>query len=106
MTQPNSDVVTEVKTEVRVRPPSLYDIIFFNDNKTYYEFVVLVLIEFLNKDYDTAVQIASFIHEKGRAAVATFTYEIAAAKRDEIVAAARANGHPLRVEIEPSGEQP
>jgi len=105
MTKSTVDVVTDTKTEVKVRPPSLFDIIFFNDNKTYYEFVVLVLIEFLGRDYETAVQLTDFIHQKGRAVVATFTYEIAAAKRDEIVAAARANGHPLRVEIEPSGEE-
>jgi ATP-dependent Clp protease adaptor protein ClpS len=105
MTQTNPEVVVDSKTSVKVNPPSLFDIIFFNDNKTYFAFVVLVLIEFLGKDYETAVKIADFIQKKNRATVATFTYEIAAAKRDEIVAAARANGHPLRVEIEPSGDE-
>ena len=105
MIQPNTDIVTATKTEVKVKPPPFFDLIFFNDNKTYYEFVVLVLIEFLSKDYETAVQLADFIHKKGRAAVATFTHEVAAAKRDEIISVARANGHPLRVEIEPTGEE-
>ncbi len=98
MTQTNVDLA--IKTDVEVTPPSMFDVIFFNDNKTYYEFVVLVLMQFFSKDYDSAVELTELIHQKGRQAVATYTYEVAAAKRDETVATARANGHPLRVEIE------
>ena len=104
MTQPNSDVATQIsaQNQTELKTPSMFDVVFFNDNKTFYEFVVLVLIQFFNKDYDSAVELTDMIHRKGRYPVATYTYEIAAAKRDETVATARANGHPLRVEIEPN----
>ena len=104
MTQTSTDVVTIVASDTDVRPPSMFDVVFFNDNKTYFEFVVLILMQFFGKNYDAAVSLADQIHQKGRQAVATYTYEIAAAKRDETVATARANGHPLRVEIEPNGD--
>jgi ATP-dependent Clp protease adaptor protein ClpS len=94
------DVVQDV--EVTIRPPSMYDVIFYDDNKTYYEFVVLILMHLFGKDYDTAVRLTDAIHVKGRHVVATYTHEVAASKRDEAVATARTSGHPLRVEIEPS----
>jgi ATP-dependent Clp protease adaptor protein ClpS len=103
----NSQSTTQTveKTTTKVQPPSMFDVIFYNDNKTYFEFVVLILMQLFNKDLDQATEITHLIHQKGRAPVATYTYEVAAAKRDETVATARANGHPLRVEIEPQGEQ-
>lgn len=95
---------TEVsdKTATKVASPSLYDVVFFNDQKTHHEFVVLILMHLFSKSYDQAVDLTNYVHENGRAAVATYTYEIALTKRDETVATARSNGHPLRVEIEPS----
>lgn len=100
MTSSALDITT--KTAVKIKQPSMYDVVFFNDSKTYYEFVVLILMQLFSKDYNEAVEITELIHQKGRHAVATYTQEIAAAKRDETVATARANGHPLRVEIEPN----
>lgn len=104
MTQSNTQVATVTQTKIAVKPPSMFDVVFFNDNKTYYEFVVLVLMQLFGKDYETAVELTDSIHKKGRAPVATYTYEVALAKRDEAVSIARANGHPLRVEVEPSGD--
>lgn len=105
MSNTQSTTQTAEKTMTKVQPPSMFDVIFYNDNKTYFEFVVLILMQLFNKDLDQATEITHLIHQKGRAPVATYTYEVAAAKRDETVATARANGHPLRVEIEPNGEQ-
>jgi ATP-dependent Clp protease adaptor protein ClpS len=99
-TQTSTDVVVSTKTELK--PPSLYDVIFFNDNKTHYEFVLLILMHIFGKNYDTAMELTNQIHDKGREVVATYSYEIASTKRDETISTARANGHPLRVEIEPS----
>jgi ATP-dependent Clp protease adaptor protein ClpS len=105
MTQSNPSVAVATVTKTNVKPPQMFDVVFFNDNKTYYEFVVLVLMQLFGKDYDSAVSLTEQIHKKGRAPVATYTHEIACAKRDETVATARANGHPLRVEVQPSGDQ-
>ncbi len=93
-------VAPSVAQTTMTKPPSMFDVVFFDDNKTYFEFVVLVLMQLFNKDLITAQEIATAISERGRLTVATYTYEVAAAKRDETVATARNNGHPLRVEIE------
>lgn len=96
-----TQVEEQVVTTTAIKPPSMFNVIFYNDNKTYYEFVMLVLMQLFGKDYEQAYELTDLIHKKGRAVVATYTYEVAAAKRDEAVSTARANGHPLRVEIEP-----
>lgn len=101
MSNTQSDTLVVSNTKTAIKPPPLWNVVFFNDKKTHYEFVVLVLMHLFNKEYEEATEITSYIHEKGKAVVATYTYEIAASKRDETVATARANGHPLRVEIEP-----
>jgi ATP-dependent Clp protease adaptor protein ClpS len=100
MQEISTDTQVVEKPTQKIKPPQMFDVVFYNDNKTYYQFVVLVLMQFYNKDLDTATQLTNLIHEHGKHAVATFTYEIAAAKRDETVSTARANGHPLRVELE------
>lgn len=104
MTDVHTQVVTAVTTQTQIKPPPMFDVVFYNDNKTYYEFVVLILMQLFGKTLDTATQITEQIHKKGKAPVATYTYEIATAKRDETVATARANGHPLKVEVQPRGD--
>jgi len=99
---PNAATENETVVATKLRPPSLYDVIFFDDNKTHYEFVVLLLMHIFGKSYDDATDLTNKISERGREVVATYSYEVAATKRDECISTARANGHPLRVEIEPS----
>lgn len=106
MTDSQTQVITKPAIMTKPREPLLFDVVFFNDNKTYFEFVVLILVQLFSKDYDTATELTKLIHKKGRAVVATYTYEIASAKRDEVITTARTNGHPLRVEIQPTGSTP
>lgn len=96
-----TQTVTDVTTNTTTQPPRMWNVVFYNDNKTYYEFVIMVLMHLFNKTYDQAVQTADTIHESGKGVVATYTYEIATSKKDETVSLARANGHPLKVEVEP-----
>lgn len=106
MTDTQTQVTTTPNLVTKPRPPQLFDVVFYNDNKTYFEFVVLILVQLFAKDYTSATELTHLIHKKGRAVVATYTYEIASAKRDEVITTARANGHPLRVEIQPTGSTP
>jgi ATP-dependent Clp protease adaptor protein ClpS len=102
MSATQTEIDTKTTTKTELKPPSLYDVIFFNDSKTHYEFVVLILMHIFGKSYETAMELTNQIHDKGREVVATYSYEIASTKRDETISTARANGHPLRVEIEPN----
>jgi ATP-dependent Clp protease adaptor protein ClpS len=101
----DTSVETVSKTRTQLREPGLYDVVFYNDQKTHYDFVVLILMHLFGKEYNEAVDLTNLIHERGKSAVATYAYEIAATKRDEVTSTARANGHPLRVEIEPHSTQ-
>ena len=96
-----AEVVTDHSIQTTHKPPNMWDVVFYNDNKTYYEFVVLVLMQLFGKSYEQAAELTNQIHDDGKRTVATYTYEIAQSKKDETVTLARANGHPLRVELEP-----
>ncbi len=99
-----TDVITQQDTDISLAPPHMWNVIFYNDNKTYYEFVILVLMQLFGKSYDQAAELTQRIHDKQKAVVATFTHEVALSKKEETITLARANGHPLKVEIEPEGE--
>ncbi len=98
----NTEVVTDidVTTRVAMRPPSKFNVVLYNDDRTTVEFVVLVLMTIYHKTFDTASALTIHIHDHGKGIAGTYSHEIAAQKRDETVAAARANGFPLRCEIE------
>ncbi len=100
-----ADVVTDITTDIAIKPPHMWNVVFYNDNKTYYEFVILVLMQLFGKTYDQAAELTDQIHQHGKQVVATYTHEIALSKKDETVAIARANGHPLKVELEPQDTQ-
>lgn len=97
-----TDVVNEIDTsnKVAMRPPSKYNVVLYNDDRTTFEFVVLVLMTIFHKSFDAASSLSLYIHEHGRGIAGTYSHEIATQKRDETTATARVNGFPLRCEIE------
>ena len=65
---------TKVKTQTRVNvesfEPSMWKVIFHNDDVTPMQFVTQILIEIFNKTEDQAVNLCKAIHEKGKGVVA------------------------------------
>ena len=65
---------TKVKTQSRVNvesfEPSMWKVIFHNDEVTPMQFVTQILIEIFNKTEDLAVNLCKSIHEKGKGVVA------------------------------------
>lgn len=96
------ETASTVKENVQVTdsPPSMYGVVLFNDNKTTFEFVILILMQLFGKDYESACELTSRIHDEGKGTAGVYTYEVAISKRDETVQLARANGYPLKVEVE------
>lgn len=86
----------------RLRGPKKYHVIMLNDNSTPMDYVVQVLIAIYNKDLETAKTLTLEVHEKGRAIVGTYSYEVAEQKCLETVTDARRNGFPLDVVMEES----
>lgn len=93
-------VVLERQTQ-RVEPPKMYQVVLLNDDFTPMEFVVLVLQEYFNKDRETATQIMLRIHLEGRGVCGVFTHDLATTKVEQVLQAARHNGHPLQCLAEP-----
>lgn len=98
----NTEVLENVDSAVKtaMRPPKKFNVIFYNDDKTTVQFVILVLMTIFHKNFEDATALTLLIHEQGKGIAGTYSHEIASQKRDETISAARLNGHPLRCEIE------
>jgi ATP-dependent Clp protease adaptor protein ClpS len=99
----NADPNTRIKVTVdrQLKEPSLFKLIYVNDNETAMEFVIKTLTEIFHYKTDTAESIMLDIHEKGSAVVAVLPYEMAEQKGVEVTVMARGAGFPLQVKLEP-----
>lgn len=91
---------TDEKVKVTVKEPSLFKVIFLNDDLTPMEFVVSLLIELFKHTEKTATALTMKIHEEGSGVVGVYSYEIAEQKALEATGLCRENGFPLRVKLE------
>lgn len=96
-----ADSVTKIKINESIKEPSLFRVIYLNDNQTTMEFVVESLIEFFDYNTETAIKITEDIHNNGQATVAILPHEIAEQKGGEVVESARIQNFPLQIKLEP-----
>lgn len=92
---------SKVETNIFLKEPTLFKLIYINDNQTEHEFVIETLLEIFHYTAETAEKLTMEVHETGSAVVAVLPYEIAEQKGIEVTLLARANGYPLQVKIEP-----
>jgi len=99
-----TDIIVKPKIQVKtnIRPPSLFNVIYINDNVTTMEFVVESLKNIFHHSEETALELTHKIHEEGSSVVSTLPYEIAEQKGVEATLLARNNGFPLNVKLEPA----
>ncbi|MCP3164735.1 ATP-dependent Clp protease adaptor ClpS [Myxococcus qinghaiensis] len=97
----DSSVVTETVPKQKLKKPTLYKVLLHNDNYTTREFVVAVLKEVFHKSESDAVQIMLHVHYNGVGVAGVYTFEVAETKLKTVEAAARDNGFPLRLSMEP-----
>ena len=98
-----ADTATKIKINESIKEPSMFKIIYLNDNQTTMEFVVESLIEFFDYTTETALKITEDIHNSGQATVAVLPFEIAEQKGQEVLHSARSQNYPLQIEIRPEG---
>jgi len=99
MTQRDTSTIS--RTQIDVREPAMFRVIYINDEHTSMEFVVGSLVDHFAYTEEAAAKIALDIHNAGAAVVAVLPYEIAEQKGIEITMSARANGYPLQIKLEP-----
>lgn len=95
-----TDVKTRIKPNLKIQEPSLYKVIYINDDVTTIDFVIESLVEYFNYTPEVALELTKNIHEDGSAVVATLPYELAEQKGLEVTLSARSNGYPLQIKIE------
>lgn len=95
-----TEVRTKIKPNLKLSEPSLFKVLYINDDVTTMEFVVSTLIEYFDYTEETSIKITEDIHEQGSAVVAVLPFEIAEQKGIEITMEARRQGFPLQIKIE------
>lgn len=83
--------------------PRRFVVVFHNDDYTTQVFVVHVLVTLFKKDMTEATQIMLHVHHRGWAVVGTYGRDVAESKVAQVIAYAKAQGHPLKVTAEPEG---
>jgi ATP-dependent Clp protease adaptor protein ClpS len=96
------DTAVREKEEIKVKKPRLYRVIFFNDDYTTMEFVVVALEVIFHKSPAEASAIMLNIHNTGSGIAGVYTREIAETRVEKTLTSARREGHPLMVTIEPA----
>ncbi len=90
-----------LEERTRARAPRLYRVLFHNDDYTTMEFVVDVLMRFFRRSATEAAQIMLEVHTHGVGVAGTYTREVAETRVEQVTEAAREEGFPLLLTIEP-----
>lgn len=96
----DTEIVQDTSTIVTFKPPSMWKVVFLNDDKTPMEFVVDLLVELFGHNEKSAQDITLEIHNTGSGVAGIYNYEIAEQKGLEATRISKAKGHPLRIQVE------
>jgi ATP-dependent Clp protease adaptor protein ClpS len=92
------NTLTKNKNEVKLKEPSLYNIVFHNDDFTPFEFVIEILVSIYGKTIEEAVHLATTIHTNTKGVVATYIKSVADMKVLETNNFSKKYEYPLIVE--------
>jgi ATP-dependent Clp protease adaptor protein ClpS len=96
----STEIKTEEITKISTKVPSLWKVIFHNDDSTPMEFVISLLMIIFKHSEESAKEITLEIHNSGSGIAGIYYHEIAEQKGIEATNIARQNGHPLIISIE------
>jgi len=89
------------KQKQKVEPPKKFKVVFYNDDYTPMDFVVLVLEQIFHHPSAAAQAIMLDVHNKGRGVAGVYSKEIAETKAHMVNQTSVQYGHPLKAEFEP-----
>lgn len=96
----DNEVLERQKVDAQIKRPSMYHVIFQNDDCTHAEFVVLVLNTVFGFDIASAYIIMKQIHVQGSGIVGTYARSEAYEKAELVDALKKEYNQPLVVEVE------
>jgi ATP-dependent Clp protease adaptor protein ClpS len=88
------------KNEVKAKRPSMWNVVFYDDDYTSMEFVVYVLTRVFHRSTEDALALTFAVHTQGKGIAGTYTFEVAEQKQCEVLLMAKIEEHPLRVEVD------
>ena len=99
---PQEQIQNKANTTVRAvsGEPRKHKVIILNDDFTTFEFVIMVMMTVFMKSLEEAEDIAENTHVNQKATVGTYALDIARSKVAKAVNMARAEGFPLRFDIQ------
>lgn len=86
--------------ETELKPPSMYQVVLFNDDFTPMDFVVFVLQRFFSMDGEKANQVMLEVHRKGKGVCGIYPFDIAETKVAMVQQFVEQNEHPLMCDLE------
>ena len=88
------------KNKIKTKRPSMWNIVFHNDDYTPMDFVEFVLKTVFHMSTLDALALTLAVHTRGKGIAGTYTFEVAEQKQSEVLLMAQVEEHPLRVEVE------
>jgi len=82
------------------KEPRKYNVLILNDDFTTFEFVIMVVMTVFGKTQAEACNIAETTHIHQKATIGSYTLDIARSKVAKATSMARAEGFPLKFEIQ------
>ena len=79
----------------KLKTPNRFEVILLNDDYTTMEFVVEVLRQFFQKEFQAAEAIMLKVHMDGEAVCGTYSYDVAQTKVTQVIDYSRKNEQPL-----------
>ncbi|MEM6962114.1 MAG: ATP-dependent Clp protease adaptor ClpS [Myxococcota bacterium] len=98
-------VATQALPKEKVKRPRLYKVLMHNDDYTTREFVVYVLQSVFRKTEQEAVRIMLHVHQHGTGVAGLYSREIAETKLKKAERLAQSQDYPLRLSMEPEGDE-
>lgn len=96
----STEIQSDEKIAVSLKPPSLWKVIFLNDDSTPMEFVIDLLTGIFKHSEQSAKEVTLEVHNTGSGIAGIYVHEIAEQLGIEATKLARTNGFPLQVNIE------
>ena len=91
-----TDLLDKEKAKNKIKPPSKYQVVFYNDDFTPMNIVAAVLTRYYRHNDQSAWKITLDIHEKGKGIPGgPYSKEIAETKSSQTIDLARSLGYPL-----------
>jgi ATP-dependent Clp protease adaptor protein ClpS len=95
-----SEIFEKETLKQAVKPPSMWNVVFVNDDFTTMEFVMECLIYVFSKTESQAATVMLAVHQTGKGVVGQYTKDIAITKQTMAIEFARMNEHPLQILLE------